>query len=221
MRPIFGGGVRISAPRAQQVVAQLPACAFARSFQIRRSAIPNSELARGPAARVPFAQLVGGSMSKPLLLALAFATTVSGCGFSESRINPMNWWQSEPPAATLEPEAGWSQNADDNRALVSQISRVELKKVHGGVVVSAVGVPPTQGWWDAALRPVNDSDAVDGVIGFEFVVAQPLPGSPDRTRVAGEASREVTAATFVSVYKLDGVNQITVAGANGTRSLRP
>lgn len=133
----------------------------------------------------------------------------------------MNWWSGDQPAPTLEPELGWTTDPDDNRALIAQISRVDLKKVQGGVVVSAAGLPPTQGWWDAELRAMNDGDAVDGVIAFEFVVSQPLPGAPERARASNETSREVTAAAFVSVYKLDGVNQITVAGANGTRSLRP
>lgn len=160
-------------------------------------------------------------MSKPFLFALAFVTTLSGCGFSESRINPMNWWSSDKPAATLEPDLGWNKDPDDNRAMIAQISRVDLKKVHGGVVVSAAGLPPTQGWWDAELRAVDDGAAVDGVLSYEFVVAQPVAGSPERSRVSTEASREVTAATFVSVYKLDGVSQITILGANGNRTVRP
>jgi hypothetical protein len=186
-----------------------------------RIGLPNSQLVRDPVARTPFAQLVGGFMSKPLFLALAVATTLSGCGFSESRINPMNWWADDAPTLTLEPDRGWAKNPDDNRAMIAQITQLNLKKVHGGVMVAATGLPPTQGWWDAELRPINDGEPVDGVLGFEFVVAAPLPGSPERTRVLNETSREVTAAAFVTVYKLDGVSQITVAGANGTRSLRP
>ncbi len=160
-------------------------------------------------------------MSKPLFLALAFVTTLSGCGFSESRINPMNWWDRTPEAPTLEPKLGYAKDPDDNRIEIAQLSRLELKKVHGGVVISAAGLPPTQGWWDADLMPVDGDDPVDGVLAFRFVVAEPLPGTPERTRVLNDGSREVTVAKFVSVYKLDGVREITVRAANGTRSLRP
>ena len=60
-------------------------------------------------------------MSKPLFLALAFVTTLSGCGFSESRINPMNWWDRTPEAPTLEPKLGYAKDPDDNRIEIAQL----------------------------------------------------------------------------------------------------
>ncbi|WP_376874017.1 hypothetical protein [Albirhodobacter sp. R86504] len=161
-------------------------------------------------------------MSKPLFFALAFVTTLSGCGFSESRINPMNWWGGgAPDVTTLEPEEGYAEAPNDNRIEIAQLTQLDLKKVHGGVMVVAKGLPPTQGWWDAELMPVGDGEPVEGELTFRFVVSEPLPDTPERTRVLNAGSREITVATFVSIYKLDGVRTITVAAANGTRSVRP
>ena len=151
-----------------------------------------------------------GMRKTPIVLMVA-SITLAGCN---SWVNPANWFgggATEVPkvAPTDAPEdtsAGIVPT--DSRPLVAQVTAVDFDKFQGGVIVRATGLPPSQGWWQADLvaRPVT----ADGVLVLDFHVSAPLePTTPGTVR-----SREVTAATSVSAYKLQSIRRIVVQGAS-------
>jgi hypothetical protein len=105
---------------------------------------------------------------------------------------------------------------DDPRILVADVTEMEVARQPGGAIVRAAGLPPTQGWWDAALVAENRGEPVDGVLTYRFVVDQPRGPA----RVSTPQSREVTAAAYISDIKLANVTQIVVLGAANSRSSR-
>jgi hypothetical protein len=156
--------------------------------------------------------------SVPLAVSLALAVALSGCGWKQSRINPWNWFKHEE-VQTLAPKEGYPDVKADPRALIAQVTRLEVKPTQGGAIVSAAGLPPTQGWWGAKLLADNDGKPVEGVVTYRFVVAWPTPGSADSQRVGPPESREVTAAAFLNNVRLAEVKKIVVVGAGNQRSV--
>ncbi|MBC7138964.1 MAG: hypothetical protein H5U17_09480 [Defluviimonas sp.] len=146
-----------------------------------------------------------------LALVLMLAASLGACAtVRDSRVNPFNWFggaQSQP--TTTAPV----EQVADGRALVDQITRMELKRRPGGAILTVAGLPPTQGWWDAELVP-QDQDEIpaDGVLTYRFVVAK-----PDRpTRQSTPQSRELTAGRFLSDQTLAGVRRVVVVGARNS-----
>lgn len=160
-------------------------------------------------------------MKTPVLATLALSLTLAGCGsVRESRLNPFNWFgRSTETAATLAPAGGYDKAIGDNRVLVEQVTRFEVQPAHGGAILSAAGLPPTQGWWDAELVAENDGFPEDGVLTYRFVVAEPVPGTPVARRVLTPESREVTVGKYISNQRLAGVQRIVVTGAGNSRTV--
>lgn len=152
-----------------------------------------------------------------LLSALALPVALAGCGrLRESRINPFNWFGRSRETAVVVSDPVVPGRPDDPRILVAQVTDMEVARQPGGAIVRASGLPPTQGWWDAALVAENGGEPVDGVLTYRFVVDQPH----EVTRVSTPQSREVTAAAYLSDAKLANVSQIVVLGAENSRSSR-
>jgi hypothetical protein len=155
-------------------------------------------------------------MNRLTIAALTAVLFLSACGsFSGSRLNPMNWFGRESEETTSLIPAGGYRNVD-NRAAVSQVTEMALERRPGGAVLRATGLPPTQGWWDAELRAENDGEAVDGVLLFTFVAAEPRGAAAQ----GSATSREITAAVFLSDIRLSGAREIRVQGAQNARSVR-
>lgn len=156
-----------------------------------------------------------------LVLPLALSVALAGCGgWKESRVNPRNWFgHSQSTATTLEPKGGYLKAKEDHRILVAEVSTLEIKRTPTGAIVSVTGLPPTQGWWGAALEADDDARPVDGVITYRFVVAPPEPGSPAAQRVMNAGSRTVTAAAFINNVRLADTRKIVVVGAQNERSI--
>lgn len=153
-------------------------------------------------------------MQKPVLAAMAMVLVLGACGsVRDSRVNPLNWF-SRDSTETLAPRSGWTGQAD-RRALVPVVSELEVIPTTGGAVVRASGVTATQGWWDVELRALNDARPVDGVLVYEFVVAEPRRATGTST----EASRTVTAGVKLTNSRLVGVRSIVVRGAQNQRSV--
>ncbi|MEL6210909.1 MAG: hypothetical protein AAFR44_12170 [Pseudomonadota bacterium] len=152
----------------------------------------------------------------------AVLAVVAGCGFSESRFNPFNWFGSstvEDP--TLAPVGGFPEDAADQRPLVAQVTEMRVDRVPGGAIVHATGLPPVQGFWSADLvaeitdaegRPVPEN----GTLALQFRVLPPVQA----TRSGPALSRELTAALFLSDQTLARVGTITVRGQTNQRSSR-
>lgn len=156
-------------------------------------------------------------MRVSLWAALGAAMLLAGC---ESRYNPANWFgRDEPPPVTEEAEEVVRR---DPRPSIDQVISLRSERVPGGALVTAVGLPPTQGWFAAALIP-EATDIADrpvpenGVLSFRFVVVPPQTPQQAGT----QASREVTVGTFLPDSRLAGVRSIVVKGERSQRSTRP
>lgn len=156
-------------------------------------------------------------MRLPVSGLLILALVLAGCGrIRESRLNPLNWFGRSQATAVAAAESVVPGRPGDPRVLVADVTDMEVARQPGGAIVRASGLPPTQGWWDAALVAENNGDPVDGVLTYRFVVDQPHGA----TRVSTPQSREVTAAAYLSDIKLANITQIVVLGSANSRSSR-
>ncbi|SMX34650.1 hypothetical protein [Actibacterium lipolyticum] len=154
-------------------------------------------------------------MKKPLLPVLSAVLLIGACStVSESRLNPFNWFGgsteetlsvSEVPAAPVE-----------RRWLVDQVVSMQIERVPGGAIVRATGLPTEQGYWEADLVAENNAKPQDGTLVFSFRAFPPPTVGPAGT----QASREITAAVFLSDQSLANVRTIVVRGAQNQRSSR-
>ncbi len=146
-------------------------------------------------------------MIRNTLLVVAVLASAASCGrIADSRLNPFNWFGRDRPAAVTTVEVV------DPRPLVADVISVRVDRTPEGAVLTAVGLPARQGYWDAALVPVA-ADA--GVLAYQFRVMPP----PGPTRVSTQPSREVTVGRFLSPTDLRGIRQIQVMGARTARSV--
>lgn len=149
--------------------------------------------------------------STRLIPALALLAALAGCGkFAESNFNPLNWFRAAQPTA---PTVLYVPPAD-RRLLVAQVKSLRVDRNLNGAVVTATGLPPTQGWWKADLVKVDQDDATKLV--FEFRLYPPVTPQPSGT----PASREVTVAIALSNVQLDGIRTIEVQGAGNALTSR-
>lgn len=165
-------------------------------------------------------------MRRPLIAALTALLALSACGGGDrtatndrgSRLNPLNWFGRNAPevAPTLAPQGGYPTLPEDRRPMVPRIVDMQIRPTPGGVILYAVGLPPSQGWWDADLIADNNGDPVDGTLSYAFVVMPPFRPSP----AGAPATREVTAARFIPGTRLTDVRQITVRGSQNQISRR-
>lgn len=156
-------------------------------------------------------------MRKPLLAALAITVALAGCG--QSRFNPLNWFGSSKKTevkAGVDPLTGVPLPKADPRGTVATVTSMSVERSQDGAIVRATGLPPTQGWWDAALVAENGGKPVKGVLTFRFAIVPP----PGPTPTSTPQSREVTVARHLSSFQLAGVRAITVLGAQNARTAR-
>ena len=150
------------------------------------------------------------------LLAMGGCSRVRG-----SRLNPLNWFgrsRSEEP--TLAPSGGYIDEVDQ-RAVIQSVASMRVDRIPGGAIVTATGLPPTQGFWNADLVPTSlgadDRPVRDGsTITFDFRIVAP----EQSTRQGPAQSRELTAAYSLTDQDLVGVRSIVVRGQSNQRSAR-
>ncbi|MEM0937770.1 MAG: hypothetical protein AAF646_08120 [Pseudomonadota bacterium] len=140
----------------------------------------------------------------------------------ESRLNPFNWFgTSEETSLPVEAAEAPTIEPQDPRPTVDQITALTVDRIPGGALVTAIGIPATQGWAAAALVPVARDDegepvAEDGVMTFRLVAVPPVTAEP----VGSARSREISAGVFLSDQALEPVRTITVRAASNQRSSR-
>lgn len=157
------------------------------------------------------------------LLLIAGLTTTGCARLADSRLNPVNWFASgggaigaadpNAPLPALVPADRFTE-AFDGRRLVAEVTSVSLDRTPEGGILSARGRAQSQGWFNAQLVLVS----VEGrTATYAFRVDAP------RTTVqtGTPASRQITAATSLTVAELAALSSIRVQGAGNTRSLRP
>ena len=148
--------------------------------------------------------------TRALLLIMVLATA-AGCGrIADSRLNPFNWFGRDRAIETTAPEV---RVAVDPRPLVDQVVSVSIEQAPGGAILRAMGLPPTQGHWGAALVR---SDSQPGVLVYQFRLVPPRT----RTRVSTPQSRQVIVAAFLTDQTLAGVREVQVLGARSSRAVR-
>ncbi|KEO56128.1 hypothetical protein [Thioclava pacifica] len=164
-------------------------------------------------------------MKKALIAALALTIATAGCGrIRDSKINPFNWFGKDrvEQSQTLAPRGGYPTKVGKaHQQPVAQVSSLTVEKIPSGAIITAMGLPPTQGFWDTDLVPLNDGKPDEtGTVTYMFMVAPPPADSAAARRVMTPQSREVSAAAFLSNYKLEGVRKIVVESAGNARSVR-
>ena len=146
---------------------------------------------------------------RAIATALCLATAVAACdgGGTPSGLRGLLFGRSvsDPvPAA----------RASEGVPVADTIVALQAAPTPGGVIVSAVARPPTQGHWDARLVPLPNGDP--SVYLMEFRLLPPLGPAP-----AGTApSREVLGGTFLTRQDLAGVRTIAVQGTRNRQSVR-
>lgn len=142
------------------------------------------------------------------MLATAALLALVGCGVGQTRLNPFNWFGSSTS------EAVSSDSQQPTEPVVDQVLSLDVAATPSGAIVSAVGLPATQGFWDAELVRLPTDDA--SLLLLEFRILPPLFPHPEGT----QPSREVLAATVLSNQDLAGIRTIAVQGIQNRRSVR-
>ena len=153
-------------------------------------------------------------MKTQLILILAVTTALTGCAtVRESRINPMNWFDSSREEAR--PDLGETGAVEDNRPLVPSVTSLTIERTSSGAIVRAEAVMPSVGWWDAQLVAENFGRPQDGTLTFRFVAAapvQPIAGS--------ETARTISAVYPLTQAQLDTTSDVVVVGEANSRRAR-
>ena len=143
------------------------------------------------------------------------ALLLAGCGFSESRLNPFNWFgDSGESVETTEGEE--IVTSSDPRPLIPEITSVVVEETPGGVILRVTGLPPTQGWHNAALVSETRGRPVEGILTFAFRAVPPA----EPTRSSTVQSREVIVGRFVSNIILSETSEIRIVAARNTQVIR-
>ena len=150
-------------------------------------------------------------------LSFALCGWLAGCGnLGTSNLNPFNWFGGgSADVALAEP----GQLPADPRPLIDQVTNLVIDDAPGGIIVRATGLPPTLGYWSAALVPAGREAAPDqnGELSLDFRVLPPPTPQP-----AGSATaRQIVTGYFLSDQTLAGVRSITVRAERNARSVRP
>ena len=123
-------------------------------------------------------------------------------------MNPFNWFGGDrEERLSIDPE----ELPQDRRPLVREITSVKIEAVPEGAILRAIGLPPTQGFWQAELveRPQEDPT----LLVYEFLSLPPLRPNP----VGTSASRELVVGRALSSRKLQGIKRIVVVGRQNQR----
>ncbi len=152
---------------------------------------------------------MGWKRAITMAAAAGLTLSLAGCGGGFSSLNPLNWFgQAEEVPRITEADTAAGVEKPDPRPLVAQVVGLEIARTPGGAIITARGLPPTQGWWDGELVPANGETPVSGTLSYDFRIVPP----PVARRVGPPRSREVVVAHFVTTRGLEGVRAIEVRG---------
>lgn len=141
------------------------------------------------------------------ITAVLALSTLAACGVGQSRLNPLNWFGSDRE------ERVEAVVAAPDRPVVQEVVSLTADRTQGGAIVTAVGRPPTQGFWEAELTRVASNDP--SVLLLTFNILPPLVAEP----VGTPPSREVLAGAVFTDQELSGVRTIVVQGLANRRSI--
>jgi len=151
-----------------------------------------------------------------LIASILILTLLAACGGqrsgSSSSLNPFNWFGRSKEARIVLDTAV----IVDPRGMVAEVISLKVDRMPGGAIISAIGVPETQGYWEATLTPLNREKPDKGKLSYEFRLLPPPAPNP----VGTARSREVIVGHFVSDQTLEGVRSIEVIALKNRRSVR-
>ena len=135
------------------------------------------------------------------------AISLAGCA---TRLNPFNWFGGDREERVSVEEV---VEVLDNRQLAGEVLSLQADALPGGAIINAIGLPPTQGYWEADLV---ETSREGGNLTMEFRIFPPSTPTPAGTL----RCREVLAGRYMSTQDLDGIRTIVVQGQNNRRSIR-
>lgn len=148
-----------------------------------------------------------------LIASLMIVSLLAACGgLRSSKLNPANWFGRDKPETVVVTEAVFV----DPRSMVNEVISLKVDRMPGGAIINVVGLPQTQGYWDASLVPLNGEKPDKGKLSYEFRLSPPK----QQTAVSTPRSREVLTGRFVSDQRLEGVRTIEVIAKTNRRSVR-
>lgn len=154
-------------------------------------------------------------MSTKIAALLVTSLLLSACG--ESRLNPLNWFsRAEPePQNVVVTMVNGRPEYVEGRVLINHVSEFFVDRREGGAILRAVGIAPTQGWFNAELVPVSNVPE-GGVLTFEFRIEEPYGFQIE----GSERTREIYVSRFISDAAMSGVSRIRVLGATNAMTAR-
>ncbi len=148
-----------------------------------------------------------------IITALLLVSFVAACG--QSRLNPRNWFGRDKESLNSASVTVAPVNVDPH-GLVDNVIKLKVDRLPGGAIINALGLPKTQGFWEAELVPLNGEAPVKGVLTYEFRLLPPAA----LANAGSKISREVVVGRFVSDQNLIGVRRIRVIAAANSRTVR-
>lgn len=165
-------------------------------------------------------------MRRQVIISGVVLSLLAGCGsISQSKFNPLNWFGPSQETEvtetgervtvlrTLAPRNGYT-NFVDTRTLIPALADVQVVKSASGAIITATGLAPSLGYYDAQLVrvPSERSDQLT----YEFRVRAPQTA----TTLGTDAQRRITAGVSLSFSEIAGIRSIIVRAANGSRVAR-
>ncbi|NRB04985.1 MAG: hypothetical protein HRU30_17175 [Rhodobacteraceae bacterium] len=170
-------------------------------------------------------------MRRFIVIGLCGTLVLAGCGFGQSRLNPLNWFgsaQEVPVDAELEkvnpliPTSNGlfaSLARQDKEYLgspVQSVTSLVIERVPGGAIVRATGLAATAGVYDVQLTAENEEKPVDGVLTYRLEGIEPARV----VTIGTQAQRQITAARSLTNQQLAGVRSIRVESASNAQVSR-
>lgn len=164
-------------------------------------------------------------MHKLLFVLVAAGLTLTACSrWSESRVNPSNWFGSSTPAPAetspndanaLVPQQSEGTGlfarpeAEDTSVPIARIDELRIDPTPAGAIVYASGTAIRQGAYNARLSQVfSEENQKNGILEFTFRVNYPRA----ETRQGPEQSRMVSDAVNISAQELQSIRLVRVVG---------
>jgi len=152
-----------------------------------------------------------------LIAALVIVSFVASCAsLRQSRLNPSNWFGKSRAERTAIATSITPATVSDARPLVGEVTTLKVERLPGGAIIRVMGLPATQGNYDAELVALNNELPDKGTLTYEFRLKNPTTPTAAGTK----RSREVLVGRFVSDQTLIGVRRIVVIAQNNRRSVR-
>ena len=170
-------------------------------------------------------------MHKSLTVLLIAGFTLTSCGWSDSVVNPKNWFGgseevlTDAEAAEINPLIPQKRLSILNKKEqpipvgdpIAQITQLRIERTTSGAIIHATGIAAREGAFGAQLTPdTPDETAENGVLSYTFRVF--YPGAP--TPFGTQRTRQVTVAHSLSTQQMNGVRSIRVTGAENARESR-